>query len=50
MLFQTIKRQHRLDYQKHKNECIALQEKLAALKKAEQQKHKKKPRVPDTSE
>ncbi|CAH1103380.1 unnamed protein product [Psylliodes chrysocephalus] len=46
----TMKRQHRSEYQKHKQKCLALQEKVAALKeKAEQQKQqKKKPRTPET--
>lgn len=45
-----MKRQHRSEYQKHKQKCLALQEKVAALKeKAEQQKQqKKKPRTPET--
>ncbi|XP_060516147.1 uncharacterized protein LOC132695721 [Cylas formicarius] len=45
----TLKRSHRAEYQKHKAECIALREKLAALLKektaADQVKLKKKPRV-----
>lgn len=47
-LSKTIKRQHRNEYQKHKNNCIALQEKLALLKEkqsTEQPKQKKKPRA-----
>ncbi|KAJ8936500.1 hypothetical protein NQ314_012364 [Rhamnusium bicolor] len=46
----TVKRQHRAEYQKHKSQCIALQEKLALLKEraaSEQHKQKKKPRVPE---
>lgn len=46
----TIKRQHRHEYQKHKNHCLALQEKLALLKEKqsmEQPKQKKKPRAVD---
>lgn len=45
-----MKRQHRNEYQKHKNQCIILQDKLASLKEkaaAEQHKQKKKPRVPE---
>ncbi|XP_057655395.1 uncharacterized protein LOC130893369 [Diorhabda carinulata] len=48
----TMKRQHRSEYQKHKQQCLALQEKLAALKEkaaVDQQKQKKKPRVPESN-
>ncbi|KAJ8973277.1 hypothetical protein NQ317_019543 [Molorchus minor] len=43
----TVKRQHRTEYQKHKSQCIALQEKLALLKEknASELKQKKKPRA-----
>lgn len=47
-LSKTIKRQHRSEYQKHKNHCLALQEKLALLKEkqtSEPPKQKKKPRA-----
>ncbi|CAH1256016.1 unnamed protein product [Diabrotica balteata] len=46
----TMKRQHRSEYQKHKQKGLELQEKLAALKEkaaVEQQKQKKKLRAPD---
>lgn len=47
-----MKRQHREEYKKHKDKCIALQEKLVLLKEraaAEQYKQKKKPRAPEQS-
>lgn len=47
-LSKTIKRQHRSEYQKHKNHCLALQEKLVLLKdkqSVEQPKQRKKPRT-----
>ncbi|CAH1965193.1 unnamed protein product [Acanthoscelides obtectus] len=45
----TMKRQHRAEYQKHKNQCIALQSKLALLKEKANSEHKqkKKPRAPE---
>lgn len=47
-----MKRQHRNEYQKHKNQCLNMQEKLALLKEkaATEQQHKQKkkqPRVPE---
>ncbi|ERL94778.1 hypothetical protein D910_12052, partial [Dendroctonus ponderosae] len=46
----TVKRQHRAEYQKHKEQVKALEEKLALLKEKtafEQIKQKKKSRIPD---
>ncbi|KAL1493401.1 hypothetical protein ABEB36_011462 [Hypothenemus hampei] len=46
----TVKRQHRAEYQKHKDHVKALEEKLALLKEklaSEQIKQKKKARIPD---
>lgn len=48
--FQTVKRQHRAEYQKHKDQIKTLEEKLAMLKEkaaSEQIKQKKKSRVPE---
>ncbi|VEN64127.1 unnamed protein product [Callosobruchus maculatus] len=48
-LSKTMKRQHRSEYQKHKNQCMALQGKLALLKEKANSEHKqkKKPRAPE---
>ncbi|KAG5899470.1 hypothetical protein JTB14_015323 [Gonioctena quinquepunctata] len=49
-LTKTMKRQHRTEYQKHKQKCLELQETVAMLKEkaaTEQHKQKKKPRVPE---
>lgn len=46
----TVKRQHRAEYQKHKAQVNALQEKLLLLQEkaaSEQVKQKKKPRIPE---
>lgn len=50
LFLQTVKRQHRAEYQKHKEQIKILEEKLAVLKEkaaSEQLKQKKKSRVPE---